>query len=64
MQSTSVRIDKATHRELSRLAAELDATLGETIALAIRKLRQEQIGEELRAPLTSDEQAWLDADFR
>lgn len=64
MQSTSVRIDRATHRELCRLAVELDATLGETIALAVRKLRQERIGEELSTPLGPDEQAWLDADLR
>ena len=64
MQSTSVRIDRATHQELSRLAEQLDATLGDTIALAIRKLRQERMGEELSTPLTPNEQLWLDADPR
>ena len=63
MQSTSVRVDKATHRELSRLASELGATLGETVALAVRRLRQDRIGEELAAPLTLDEVTWLDADL-
>lgn len=62
MQSTSVRIDQATHRELKRLAAELDATVGETVALAVRRLRQDRIGEELTASLTSNETDWLDAD--
>jgi hypothetical protein len=63
MQSTSVRIDTATHEELKRLAAELGTTVGDTVALAVRRLRQEQIGKELRASLTSDETRWLDADL-
>jgi len=40
---TSVRIDKATHRELKRLAAELGTTVGDTVALAVRFLRQDRI---------------------
>jgi hypothetical protein len=63
MQSTSVRIDTATHEELKRLAAELGTTVGDTVALAVRRLRQEQIGKELRASLTPDETRWLDADL-
>ncbi len=62
MQSTSVRIDQATHRELKRLAADLDTTVGETVALAVRRLRQDQIGKQLAAPLTDEEADWLDAD--
>jgi hypothetical protein len=61
MQSTSVRIDTATHRELKRLAAELDTTVGDTVALAVRALRQDRIGSDLRTPLREDEAAWLDA---
>lgn len=63
MQSTSVRIDTATHEELKRLASELGTTVGDTVALAVRRLRQEQVGKELRAPLTSQETQWLDADL-
>jgi hypothetical protein len=63
MQSTSVRIDTATHEELKRLAASLGATVGETVALAVRRLRQERIGEELAAALSSDEAEWLDAEL-
>ncbi len=63
MQSTSVRIDQATHQELKRLADELGTTVGETVALAVRGLRQERIGEELTAVLTKDEIDWLDADL-
>jgi len=63
MQSTSVRIDRATHEELKRLAAEIGATVGETVALAVRRLRQDRIGEELTASLTPGEVQWLDADL-
>jgi hypothetical protein len=61
MHTTSVRIDVATHEELKRLAAELDTTVGKTVSLAVRALRQDRVGEELRAPLREDETAWLDA---
>ena len=63
MQSTSVRIDTATHDDLKRLAAELNTTVGNTVTLAVRALRQERIGDDLRAPLRDDEEAWLDAEF-
>lgn len=63
MQSTSVRIDVATHEELKRLAAELHTTVGNTVSLAVRALRQDRFGDELSAPLRDDESAWLDADL-
>jgi hypothetical protein len=63
MQSTSVRIDAATHQELKRLASELGTTVGDAVALAVRRLRQEQIGKELRASLTPQESQWLDAEL-
>lgn len=63
MHSTSVRIDQSTHQELKQLAIELGATVGETVALAVRSLRQDRLGEELTAPLTGDEIKWLDADL-
>ena len=63
MQSTSVRIDRATHEELKRLAAEIGATVGETVAIAVRRLRQDRIGEDLSSPLTPGEVEWLDADL-
>lgn len=63
MQSTSVRIDHATHQELKRLADQLGTTVGETVALAVRRLRQDRIGEELTASLSDEETAWLDADL-
>lgn len=63
MQSTSVRIDAATHEDLKRLAAELHTTVGNTVSLAVRALRQDRIGADLAAPLRDDEAAWLDADL-
>ena len=63
MQSTSVRIDQATHQELKRLAGELGTSVGETVALAVRRLRQDRLGEELRAALNRDEIDWLDAEL-
>jgi hypothetical protein len=63
MQTTSVRIDVAVHEELKRLAAELNTTVGKTVSLAVRALRQKQAGEELRTPLRKDETAWLDAEL-
>ena len=63
MQSTSVRIDGVTHQEIKRLASTLGATVGDTVALAVRRLRQELIGNDLRAGLTADETRWLDADL-
>ena len=64
MQSTSVRIDRATHQELKLLADQLGRTVGETVALAVRRLRQDRIGQELNSALTDDEAEWLDADLR
>ena len=63
MQSTSVRIDAATHDELKRLAAALNTTVGNTVSLAVKALRQDRIGTDLRTPLSDDEVAWLDADL-
>ncbi len=63
MQSTSVRIDSSTHQDLKRLAAEFDTTVGNTVTLAVRALRQDRIGDQLKDDLNSEESAWLDADF-
>ena len=63
MHSTSVRIDSTTHDELKRLASELDTTVGNTVTLAVRALRQTHIGAQLHAAQRGDEVAWLDADL-
>lgn len=61
MQSTSVRVDTATHEQLKKLAADLHTTVGNTVSLAVKALRQSRMGQELQAPLDSDEVAWLNA---
>ncbi len=63
MQGTSVRIDVTTHQELKRLAAELGESVGATVALAVRRLRQDQIGAQLHDVLTPAEVDWLDAEL-
>lgn len=63
MQSTRIRIDQATHLELKRLANQLGTTVGETVALAVRRLRQDRIGQDLATELTPGEVEWLDADL-
>lgn len=63
MHSTSVRIDVATHQELKRLAGSMGTSVGDTVALAVRRLRQDQIAAELRTELTAEEKVWLDADL-
>ena len=63
MQTTSVRIDRATHLELKRLASELEVSVGEAVRIAVRRATQERIGAQLGAELTTQENAWLDADL-
>jgi len=63
MHSTSVRIDGDTHEDLKRLAGELGLTVGSTVTLAVRTLRQDLSGQQLAQPLRDDETAWLDADL-
>ena len=63
MHSTSVRIDASTHEDLKRLATELKTTVGNTVSLAVRALRQDRIGQDLQSRLRDDEAAWLDADL-
>ncbi len=63
MQSTSVRIDGTTHKELKKLAASLGTTVGDTVAIAVRRMRQDEIGADLRADPSEAEVGWLDADL-
>lgn len=63
MQTTSVRIDVTTHRAIKRLASELGTSVGDTVALAVRRLQQERLGIDLHTPLSGDEARWLDADL-
>lgn len=62
--TTTVRIDRATHEEVRRLAQERDITVSEALARGVRLLRQEQMGQQLTEALTDAEREWLDADLR
>jgi hypothetical protein len=46
-----------------KLARELGTTVGDVVAIAARRLRQQRMGRDLSTPLTDDETSWLDADF-
>lgn len=48
---------------MKRLAAELHTTVGNTVTLAVRALRQDRVGGQLAEPLREDETGWLDADL-
>lgn len=62
--TTTVRIDRATHEELRRLAQDGGITVSEALARGVRLLRQERMGQQLAEPLTPNEAEWLDADLR
>ena len=62
--TTTVRVDRSTHDALKRLAHERGSTVTETVAAAVRLLRQDQMGAELSTPLGDGEVEWLDADLR
>ena len=48
---------------LKKSATSLGAGIGETVALAVRRLHRERIGSELAEELTRAEIGWLDADL-
>ena len=62
-ESTTIRVDRTTHEELRRLAERDQVTVTETVARAVRALRQDEIGRQLAGELSEDEGAWLDADL-
>ncbi|MDQ3709795.1 MAG: hypothetical protein M3387_10930 [Actinomycetota bacterium] len=61
VDTITIRIDRTTHQELKRLARKQHATVSDTVARAVRVLRQAQIGGELAGGLVEDGTAWLDA---
>lgn len=63
-ETTTIRVSRDTHARVTRLAAERNETVDETVSRALRALRQDAIGQELAAELTDDETAWLHADAR
>jgi antitoxin component of RelBE/YafQ-DinJ toxin-antitoxin module len=63
MSRISVRVDRETHEELKKLARDLGVTVGEAVAIAARRLRQQGMGRDLNLPLTEEDAIWLDADL-
>jgi predicted transcriptional regulator len=61
--TTTIRVDRATHEELKRLARDRQSTVSDTVARAVRVLRQEQMGHDLSEPLEQSDTDWLDADL-
>lgn len=61
-ETTTIRVSRSTRDQLRQLAHERRLTVAETVAQAVRLLRQDEIGRSLAAPLTDEEVAWLDAD--
>jgi hypothetical protein len=49
--------------QLKKLARDLGTTVGEAVSIAARRLRQQRMGRDLRAPLTEAETSWLDAEL-
>jgi predicted transcriptional regulator len=60
--TTTIRISRETHARVTRLAAQRHETIDQTVARALRVLRQDSMGRDLSIPLTDDETTWLDAD--
>ena len=60
--TTTIRISRDTHAEVTRLAAERHETIDEVVSSGLRALRQDAMARDLADDLTEDEIAWLDAD--
>ena len=63
-ETTTIRVSRETREELRQFASRRQQTVAETVARAIRLLRQDEIGRELAQPLSDEEDSWLDADAR
>ena len=59
--TTTIRISRDTHQQVTRLADDRHETIDQTVRRAIRALRQEEMGRDLAGELRDDETAWLDA---
>ena len=60
--TTTIRVSRDTHATVTRLAAERNETIDQTVSRALRALRQDTMGHDLATELTVEETAWLDAD--
>lgn len=61
-EPTPIRLGRATYARLTRLAADRDETIDETLGHAMRLLRQDHMGHDLARSLDANEVEWLDAD--
>jgi hypothetical protein len=59
-----LRVSDRTHDGFRREAQRRGVTIDEVAAAALRALRQKEMGEQLAAPLETDESEWLDAPLR
>lgn len=62
-ETTTIRVDRNTHEELRRLSDRDHTSISDTVARAVRALRQDEMGRQLAGTPGDDEQAWLDADL-
>lgn len=60
--TTTIRVSRGTHAQVTRLAAERHETIDETVSRAVRSLRQDAMGRDLAREVSAEETAWLDAD--
>ena len=63
MESVIIDVSEQTHRALSDLAEEMGMTMGDTLAVAVRRLMQHRMGQDLTARLDAEEIDWLEADL-
>lgn len=61
-ETTTIRISRDTHAQVTRLAAERHETIDMTVSKALRALRQDAMARDLATELSDEETAWLDAD--
>lgn len=61
--TTTIRVSRHTHSEVTRLARQRHESVDQTVDRALRALRQVTIGHELSTDLTDEEKVWLDAEL-
>lgn len=62
-ESKLLRVSPRTHAAFTREAQRRGLTVDGVADLALRYLRQAEMGVQLSAPLRDDERAWLAADL-
>lgn len=63
VESVSSDLSEQTHRALRDLAQEMGMTMGDAAAVAVRRLVQQQMGQDLAVRLDAEEIEWLRADL-